>query len=425
MSNDLPRRRRILLVAFHYPPCATSSGLQRTLAFSIHLRALGWQPYVLTVDPRAYDATSEGQLGDIPADVPVVRTTALDAARDLAIRGRYWSRLAVPDRWRTWWLSAVPAAISLVRRERIDVIWSTYPIATAHAIAATAARVTGRPWIADFRDPLVERHPDTGEWFPRDPALREARLRVERTAVDRAARLVFCTHGAKEIVRERFGITDPSRLVVIPNGYEDATFAGAAMPRRSETGKKVLLHSGVVYPGEDRDPSHLFDALRGLLADGTLSAADFELRLRNPSNDEYFRKLARERGVESIVSVLPAIPYRDALAEMLGAAGLLLLQGITSNPAVPAKCYEYLRAGRPIVALVHPDGETAGTLRDTGIDSLAPLTDTRAIQALLRRWLAADAAFGVAPQEKVERYSRRRLTGELARLLDTTLADRR
>lgn len=427
MCSDVKRKKRVLLVAFHYPPCATSSGLQRSLAFSVHLRALGWQPYVLTVDPRAYEATSTSQLEDIPDDVQVVRTRALDAARDLAVRGRYWSRLAIPDRWTTWWLTAVPAAISLVRRERIDAIWSTYPIATAHSVAATVARVTHRPWIADFRDPLVERHPETGEWFPRNPALREARLRVERKAVKDAARLVFCTHGAKDIVRERFGITDPRRLAVIPNGYEDAAFpAGVPATPGVRRAKRILLHSGVIYPGEDRDPSRLFDALRGLLADGTIRPDDFELRLRNPANEAYFRTLARERGVESIVSVLPGIPYREALTEMLGAEGLLLLQGITSNPAVPAKCYEYLRAARPIVALVHPDGETARTLRDAGVDSLASLTDAPAIARLLKRWLDDDgrSGFGVAPAERVAAYSRRRLTADLARLLDETVVAR-
>lgn len=420
-STERTRSRKVLLIAFHYPPCGTSSGLQRTLAFSIHLRSLGWQPYVLTVRPQAYEETSPSQLRDIPADVTVVRTRALDAPRHLAVRGRYWSRLAIPDRWTSWWLTAVPAGISLVRRESIDVIWSTYPIATAHWIAAAVARVTRRPWVADFRDPLVETHPETGEIFPADLRLRNARLRVESMTVRAASRLHFCTQGARDIVAERYPEIPADRLVVIPNGFEEQTFADAErMPRPPATGRRYLLHSGTIYPGADRDPTQLFDALRGLLAAGAIGPDNFEVRLRNPSNTEYFKRLALERGVGSIVSILPSLPYREALAEMLAADGLLLLQGITSNPAVPAKCYEYLRARRPILALVHPDGETARTLRSAGIADMASLTDSSGIRALLARWLASDSAsgFGTATPAAVAAYSRGRLATRLAEELD-------
>jgi len=419
--SERTRRRKVLLIAFHYPPCGTSSGLQRTLAFSIHLRSLGWQPYVLTVKPQAYEQTSPSQLRDIPADVTVVRTRALDAARHLAVRGRYWSRLAIPDRWTSWWLTAVPAAVSLVRRERIQVIWSTYPIATAHWIASATARLTRRPWVADFRDPLVETHPETGEIFPADSRLRNARLRVEAAAVRGASRLHFCTQGARDIVAGRYSGVRAERLAVIPNGFEEQTFIDAErLPSPAATGRRYLLHSGMIYPGADRDPTQLFDALKGLLDSGAIAADTLEVRLRNPSNTEYFERLALERGVASIVSILPSLPYREALAEMLAADGLLLLQGITSNPAVPAKCYEYLRARRPILALVHPDGETARTLRTAGIEDMASLDDVPGIRALLLRWLAADAAsgFGTATRAAVAAYSRGKLAERLAEELD-------
>ena len=39
--------KRVLMVAYHFPPLAGSSGIQRTLRFVQHLPALGWQPLVL------------------------------------------------------------------------------------------------------------------------------------------------------------------------------------------------------------------------------------------------------------------------------------------------------------------------------------------------------------------------------------------
>ena len=151
------RGRRVLMVAFHYPPCFGSSGYLRTLKFSRYLPQHGWQPIVLTAHPRAYPQTTAEQLPEVPPIASVTRTFALDARRHLAIRGSSLRIMALPDQWSSWWLSAVPAGLRLVRRYRPAVLWSTYPIATAHLIGLTLHRLTGIPWVADFRDSMTDR----------------------------------------------------------------------------------------------------------------------------------------------------------------------------------------------------------------------------------------------------------------------------
>jgi hypothetical protein len=408
------------LVAYHYPPYSGSSGVQRTLAFSRYLAASGWDPVVLTATASSYDQVASA--ASIPADVPIVRAFAPDAARHLAIKGRYWSRIALPDRWRTWWLTAVPAGLAAIRRFRPQLIWSTYPLATAHAIAATLARRSGLPWVADFRDPMVEDFPDLGILAPSDPALRAARLRVERRTVESAGALVFCTESARRIVRERYPACADDHLHVISNGFDEQDFeaAEAMAPTQLPSGKRILLHSGTIYPGPDRDPTALMVALRELKAAGVVSAANFELRLRNPSHEEYFRRMTEEFGVADLVTILPPLPYHQSLAEMCGANGLLLLQGYTSNPAVPAKLYEYLRARRPILALVNDQGESAATLRTLGISSLAELTDADAAQQLLSLWLRQPGIFSsmLPERSQVNAFARESLTAKLAAVMD-------
>ncbi|HKQ60618.1 MAG TPA: hypothetical protein VJS92_04985, partial [Candidatus Polarisedimenticolaceae bacterium] len=164
MPDD--RARRVLMIAFHYPPYRGSSSVHRTLAFSKYLGGCGWQPVVLSAHPRAYPQTGDEQLAEIPADVPVERAFALDSARQLALGGRYLRLSAVPDRWSSWALGAVPAGLALIRRHRPAALWSTYPIATAHWIAAALARLSGLPWIADLRDSMTE------PGYPRDPWVR-------------------------------------------------------------------------------------------------------------------------------------------------------------------------------------------------------------------------------------------------------------
>jgi len=156
--------KRVLMIAYHFPPLHGSSGMQRTLRFARYLPDHGWEPIILAPSPRAYEQIDSGQLADIPQQVRIHRAFALDTARHLKVMGRYPRVLALPDRWVSWWLGAVPAGWYLIKKYKPDVIWSTYPIATAHLIGLTLQRLTGIPWMADFRDPMVQPDYPVAQW---------------------------------------------------------------------------------------------------------------------------------------------------------------------------------------------------------------------------------------------------------------------
>lgn len=380
----------VLLIAYHYPPCVGSSGLQRTLAFSRYLPQQGWAPVVLTCTDGAYAQTSAAQLKDIPPQARVVRAWARDASRMLRVGGRYPFAATLPDRWLSWFPHAVWSGVRAVRRYGVSCIWSTYPIASAHLIGNAIARITGLPWIADFRDPMVELDAATGEQFPVEPRLRRARLRVESKVVARAARLVFCTETARRICLDRYPQLPAERTCVIENGYNEELFAEVAGVSRAaalDSAAVKLIHSGTIYPGRDRGPDALFAAIRELAARSVIRPGTFTLVLRATNCDEHLRKLVEQTGIAPFVQLAPAIPYREALAEMMQTTALLVLQGSTSNAAVPAKLYEYLRAGRPILALTDSAGETAATLRRAGGAYLAALDDSAAIGERLHELL--------------------------------------
>jgi len=99
--------RRVLLIAYHFPPLAGRSDIQRTLRFVQHLPAFGWQPLVLTAHARAYERTSDDLTSEIPAGTVMRRAFALDTARHLSLGGRYVGAMARPDRWLSWRFDAV------------------------------------------------------------------------------------------------------------------------------------------------------------------------------------------------------------------------------------------------------------------------------------------------------------------------------
>ncbi|HEY7787908.1 MAG TPA: glycosyltransferase, partial [Casimicrobiaceae bacterium] len=350
--------KRVLMVAWHFPPLAGSSGIQRTLRFVQHLPAFGWESAVLTANVRAYERTSDDLTADVPRGMIVERAFALDAARQLSVAGRYPGFLARPDRWMTWQYDAVRVGMRLIRRWRPDAIWSTYPIATAHRIGSALHRRSGLPWIADFRDPMAQ------DGYPADPRVWQSFKRIEEAALRQARFCVFTTPGAARDYRERYPESS-NRIEVLENGYDEESFAGlpvdAASREPLRPGVFTLLHSGVVYPSE-RDPSQFFAALRQLVDSGSLRRDKLNVRFRAAAHDAVLVELARQHRVLDMIELVPPIPYRGALEEMMRADGLLILQAANCNDQIPAKLYEYLRSGRPIIALTDPTGDTAGAM---------------------------------------------------------------
>jgi len=414
--------KRILMIAYHFPPMAGSSGIQRTLRFVQHLPSLGWQPLVLSAHPRAYENTSEDMLADVPAGTVVRRAFALDTARHLQFGGRYMGWMARPDRWTSWRFGAIREGRRMIDEFKPDVIWSTYPIATAHVIASALHRQTGIPWIADFRDPMAQ----TG--YPADPLTWQSFLAIEADAAAQARYCVFTTPGAACMYQQRYPNAS-NRMVVLENGYDEESFGSAVAATDTgnvsgaETRPLLLLHSGIVYPSE-RDPTQLLVALGRLKKEGLLGPGDLRIRFRAPVHEDLLHDLAKTHGAQDFIELKPAIAYREALAEMLAVDALLIMQGSGCNAQIPAKIYEYLRAGKPILGLTDPEGDTAGVLRGAGLNAVARLDSAdeifQALPALVRDWRQGKT---VLPKPlAVQQASRRGRSLALVALLDQATA---
>ncbi len=404
------------MIALHFPPIRVSSGIQRTLKFATYLRDHGWQSTVLTVHPRAYERTSDDQLAEIPDDVRVVRAFGLDASRHLAVARRYPRLLARPDRYSSWIPFGVRAGWRLIRQEQPQAIWSTYPAASAHVLAGVLHRLSGLPWIADFRDQM------TDPAYPADPVAWRDFRRIETSVVARSARSVFTTPSMRAMYAERYAAVPEARWQMIPNGYDEENFRAAEARVESSPaagGPLRLVHAGVLYPVE-RDPTAFFRALARLRARGGIGPDRLRVVLRATGHDAAYAAMLAELGIDDLVELAEPRPYAETLAEMLAADGLLLFQSSAFNRQVPAKLYEYLRAQRPILALTDAAGDTATTLRECGIDSIVPLDDAEAIEDGLAAFVDA-LRRGDAPVARLadaQAYSRATGAARLAGLLD-------
>ncbi len=407
-------QHRALMVAFHFPPQAGSSGILRTLNFIKHLPSHQWEPSVLAVTPGAFEECRDDLVSAIPPQVNVIRARALDAARHLSIRGKYPQVFALPDRWSSWWPTAVLAGRKAIREQAPHLIWSTYPISTAHLIGRSLSRWGGLPWIADFRDPMIN-----GD-YPSNPLQRKVWQWLEAAVLRDASRCVFTTERAAQTYRARYPQW-ADKCVVIENGYDEDAFAGN-QPHRQGTAdhQLLLLHSGIIYP-RDRDPGPFFAAVAHMLAQGQLSRETLRVRFRAPKHADEVLALAVQHGLQEVVEVAPPIPYREAIAEIMAADLLLVFQGTHFNTQIPAKIYEYLRSGRPILGLVDPSGDTAAQLRTFPGVLLADIAQPGSIAESLREWRenpsVTEAAHGNA--QLALRFSRELRAAALAQLMQT------
>jgi glycosyltransferase involved in cell wall biosynthesis len=411
---------RVLIVAYHVPPCAGSSGLLRSEKFSRYLPDFGWEPVVLTVHPRAYESIDRGSEGRVKATV--LRVFALDTKKHLSIRNSYLNWMALPDRWITWFFGAIPTGLRAIRKYRIQVIFSTFPISTAILIGLVLHRLTGLSWIVDLRDSMTEND------YPKDARTRKIRKWIELQAVRHASCIIFTAASTQRMYLERYSELTPEKCLLIPNGYDEEDFASlrANHVRGWISGQPLrLLHTGLVYP-EERDPLPFFRALSRLKREGRISTLDLKIVLRAAGSEDFFQKALRKLEIEDIVVLMPHVPYAQALQECTDSNGLLLFQAASCDHQIPAKAYEYLRLGKAIFALTTHTGDTALLLNEVGGATIAELADEEDIYRRFPLFLAAlrSGTHPLPRRENIQRYTRRNQAALLANSLTTVCKEK-
>jgi glycosyltransferase involved in cell wall biosynthesis len=405
--------RHVLVLAYFFPPLG-GAGVQRTLKTIKYLPEHGWRATVVTTASQAYPVSDPSLLDEIPEGTRVVRAAepalwgrllrlALMATEVLRLRALR-HLVAWPDEMLAWGPFALAAALREVRRSRPDAIFSTSAPHTAHLVAWIVHRLTGIPWVTDFRD----------EWsnnpHGEQPGLvRRLNRRVERAITGRAARVV--------VVADYFQMAGapPDRVVVIPNGVdEDDIDDIPAAPAEPRT-RLRLSHVGTLYG--DRDCAPVLAALRRLVDRGELDPDDLELRI---VGNDWLAGL--DERVPVRLSRTGYVGHRDAVAEMR-AADALLFYVAPSSLAPSGKIFEYLASERPILCVAHPDNLASRLVRDWEAGSWAAPDDDAGIERAILDLVARgrDGGLDALPDVRrrtLEQYSRRALAGRLAGVLD-------
>ena len=412
---------KVLLVTMYFPPSG-GGGVQRPLKFATHLPELGIETHVLAPDDSkwihrdddlapptlawVHRARYLGPKGRKPAE-ELHGTQGLERfGRQMQLAGR---RLLVPDENVSWNLTAIPAALRIVKNEQIDVVVTTSPPSSVHLVGATVKRATGVPWVADLRDSVVA--------HPHRDAERLA-VRVKEQGEHAIARLITRNADAIVAVSEAIAVEMRERspkgpVVTIANGSDFDDFAGI---EHHESSRFRITHTGSFFG--KRDPRPFLTALGRAGFDDVVARFLGDFR----STD---REWAEQQSLGDRLELIPYAPRRASLELQRDSEVLLLLipdAGGRGKGVLSGKVFEYLAADRPILAVVPPDGAAAELIRAAGAGVVVAPDDIDGMVAALRdfhaRWRGGTLDAPALSAEWRTKVSRRSRVQEFADVLE-------
>jgi glycosyltransferase involved in cell wall biosynthesis len=307
-----------------------------------------------------------------------------------------------------------------VKRYRPDAILTSGPPHQIHNLGWILKRRFGTPWLADFRDPWVActsrraDHPLKGRW----------EAKQERTIMRWADVVIANTPNACAALQEAYPEAS-AKMVTITNGFDPERFTGPARAiERSapEDGPVTILHPGNIYGA--RDPRPLLDAIRDFCAERTTKARPIRVlflgMLKGNPHAAALSSAIQDAGLGSVVSCMEQVPYSEALDAMLRSDILLLLISPGQRIGIPAKLFEFIGAGRPVLAVAEPDGDTAWALREGGLLHRVGAPDDPADIKRALKELIHEIEAGKGPRiPDIENstFTREKMTRRLAELL--------
>ncbi len=416
----------------------------RNLQIARGLADRGWRVTVLTTRKRLTEWSDASAAADLPANARVVRVRAPDLgalAQDVGLGRRrrappgaagargarpsgplrdfVLTWLLIPDADAPWIPFAVREGGRQLRAGGFQALLTAGPPHSAHVVGYALRARTALRWVVDSQDPWAD-HP-----FPTHSS--RVRQGIDRWLESRVFQRADVVVSATDSQTSRFQAAyadRPRRFVTLYSGYDEREFRDLE-PRREDG--RLLVHFGSFYGA--RSPAAFLTALHEVASASPELVRDLRVLFAGYADAAHERTIAAALGdatLARIVRYTPLLPRRESLERMLGAWALLLVTdpGAGGRDLVPIKTFEYLRAGRPILALV-PEGETARILRRAGGSIIAHPSDVTGIRTALAALLERPERIGAPDAAVVATMDFGRSLDGLSGLLDADLARER
>ena len=456
--------KSVLMIAYHFPP-DSSSGTYRTLKFARYLPDHGYRPIILTVLQKHLDSYSPLDpelLAEVPKEVEIIRTPVFDPfARLLEVRnGLRWvlsevhqntngqenissyvpesrngiirqmihlleSLTMIPDNKVGWLPYAFLAGMRTISKHDVDVIYSSGPPFTCHLIGLALSKASRKPWIADFRDPWTEgidfehRHPTRIE--------RAIEKSMEYHVVKNAHKIACVSEPMDVDFKKRYECIDSKKGLVITNGFDPNDFENL---KRTKTRIFTISHVGSLYGS--RTPEYLLEALRGLVRDAAELSRKIRVLFVGHVAEEHMAAI-NSFPIPQMIEVIPWVSRRESLEYMVSSDLLLLIVHDSSEGKnkhmLTGKIFEYIGAGKPILALAPKDGAIARLIDEIGVGKVVPIDDIMQIRSAIgeffHKYQQSKLDVYAGNTLRKQRYNRQKQTEELAKTMDMLVRNQR
>ena len=407
--------KQILFVAYLFPP-AGGAGVQRTVKFIKYLPNFGWQPTILTTSAptNSIDNTISAE---VPTQTPIHRVAGWALSNRIPWRLRHWFThwILTVDQEIGWYPFAVRRGLKLLHTQSWQAIYSTSAPYTNHLVALRLKKDSHLPWIADFRDPWLD---NFSAKFA-TPAHRAICAGLEKQIVSTADRVLVVSEPMRQQFLNRYPDLPADHFIILPNGFDPADFENIK-PIPGDDTRFTLVYTGSLY-GKRQSARPFLTALRQLLNRNIIPRNNLRVRFVGNAGKEA-EELTQKWNLSDIIEFTGYLPHADMLAHQLGADALLLIIGAGpgSKAVFTGKIFEYMAAGKPILALV-PPGVAADLLTEAQIGYIVPPNNPDAIVAILTQiftdWQKGNLNASPLP-DVVARYNRHRQTEKLANIFD-------
>lgn len=437
--------RKVLIIAYHYLPMVTA-GSFRIHAWAKYLQRFGWRPIILTrhwlPSTRVPWEENENTLSKEKApDIGsvVYRTGYKQASKSVwDLRARlaedkspskakaafrkmlsYMLRnfLLLPDEYIGWKSIAYEAGCNILKEHPIDAILATGMPWTSFLVANDLSQENDIPWLADYRDPWTQ---PTTLGIKKEYAVVFMRNRlVEKGLMKRASALVHISEPLQKGLSKYLS----RNVTLIPNGYDPELTSSFQSLKPSGT---VFTISFVGTLHTNTNPQVFLEGFRRFVEKFSLSPETCRLSFTGSGFWYLEEEYEHFDAIRTFVQLEREVFHEEALKRM-HEAHVLLSFPLDMEGCFPAKTYEYIASGRPI--LVSPDGKYRGTVRGildmtrAGIvlDSPEQIADWLATK--YKEFQKTGGVHSDTDMKAVEEFSREKQTEKLANILNEIVKD--
>ncbi len=437
---------KVLLVVYAFPP-AGGVGTLRAASFARYFPSENIQLDVLTTRKPSSVGMDYKLFKEIPPEVTVHRTMTFDlpfgikkrvkrlltgskppttqaqtGAAKPSLLKRVVQDLLMPDPQVTWLPVLTLAARRIVREKNIDLVLITGSPYSNYLLAERLRSGFPKlPIVLDFRDEWLATAFDVAAFqFSTSERARQFAIQAEAKAVASSNAIVMVTEAARREIHSRYPADPDNKYHHIPNGFDATRIVKSSSTDEQPAGGKIIVtYVGSVYTSTE--PTALVEALKGLQPD---VRSRFTLRFIGHIEEPRYRGTLLSLG--DMVELKGFMPQHEALKLMNETDYVLLISHDRLN--VSAKFYDYIGAGKPILACVHPDGDIRLMLEDLRAGWWAGSQDIDSIRKLFIETAACgDARIrNFKPDtEKIAQYERKPIAQRYAALLHSIAASAR